>query len=101
MPSFRITLAVGALRAGVAPESVVPVAAGAASALTTVEASELAVVAGSARVIVRFTADDHAEAWRVGGEVRSATANVARVITAQVTERVKSRWLPVYPPSGI
>jgi len=95
MPSFRITLTVGALRVGVAADSVVPVAARAASALTTVEAAELAVVAGSARVVVRFAAEGAAEALQVGHQVRAATLAVAEVTGAQVTERVKSRWVPV------
>lgn len=95
MPSFRITLTVGALRDGVTPESVVPTAARAAAEMATVEASELAVVAGEARVIVRFSADDPAEALRIGVHVRAVTADVAQLLGARVTERVRSRWLPV------
>ncbi|KFF60830.1 hypothetical protein JF66_01595 [Cryobacterium sp. MLB-32] len=95
MPSYRITLTVGDLRDGVTPDSVVPTAARAAAEMATVEASELAVVSGEARVIVRFSAENPAEALRVGLHVRQATADVARLLGAQVTERVRSRWLPV------
>jgi hypothetical protein len=50
MPSYRITLGVGALRAGTDPQSVLPTAAAAARELTTVEAWDLAVVRGEARM---------------------------------------------------
>ena len=95
MPSFRITLIIGALRAGVAPDSVLPHLAAATAELTTVEASDLAVVAGSPRAIVRFTADDAAMALRVGERVLAAARGAVEPVSWQVTERVKARWYPV------
>ncbi len=95
MPSFRITLIIGALRPGVAPDTVLPTLAAAAAELTTVEASDLAVVAGSPRAIVRFTADDAAMALRVGEHVLAAARAAVEPMSWQVTERVKARWHPV------
>ena len=95
MPSFRITLIIGALHPGVAPHSVLSHLAAAAAQLTTVEASDLAVVAGSPRAIVRFTADDAAMALRVGDHVLAAARAEVEPVSWQVTERVKARWYPV------
>ena len=95
MPSFRITLIIGALLPGVAPDSVLPNLAAAAAELTTVEAADLAVVAGSPRAIVRFTADDAAMALRVGAHVLATARTEVEPASWQVTERVKARWNPV------
>jgi hypothetical protein len=87
-------MTIGSLRPGVAPERVLPTAAAAASELTIVEASSVNVVAGSARVTVRFTADSVNQALEVGGHVVTATAVVAEPVTWVVTERIKGRWYP-------
>ena len=88
-------MTIGSLHAGSAPESVLPAAAAEAAEMTTVEASDLAVVAGSARATVRFTADDAATALRIGAHALEGTRARAGVVTWQVTERVHGRWLPV------
>jgi hypothetical protein len=95
MPSYRVIMSIGALQPGVRPDAVLPAAAAAAAELTTVEASDLAVVAGSARATVRFTAEDADAALAVGRHVVAGTRRVADPVTWQVTERVKGRWLPV------
>lgn len=95
MPSYRVTMTIGALRPGVRPDAVLPAAARAAAERTTVEASDLAVVAGSARATVRFTADDGASALAIGEHVLAATRRVAEPVSWLVTERVGGRWLPV------
>ncbi|TFB93673.1 MULTISPECIES: hypothetical protein [Cryobacterium] len=95
MPSFRIEMTIGAVKPGVAPQSVLPAAAAAAAALTTVEASDLAVVAGAARATVRFSADDPSDALRIGHAVLVATGRVADPQSWRVTERIRGRWLPV------
>ena len=95
MPSFRVTIAVGALRAGVAPDSVLPGAASAAAELTTVEASGLSVVAGSARITVRFVADDPELAVQIARHVAASTDALAETISWETTERVKGRWYAV------
>jgi len=88
-------MTIGALRPGVAPESVLPTAASAAGELTAVEASDLSVVAGSARIIVRFTTDDAASALRIGRQVVVATQGVAEPVSWQVTELLRGRWCVV------
>ncbi|MEC5185096.1 hypothetical protein RCH12_002572 [Cryobacterium sp. MP_3.1] len=95
MPSYRVIMSIGTLQPGVRPEAVLPAAAGAAAELTTVEASDLAVVAGSARATVRFTADDGTAALAIGDHVVAQTRLVAAPVSWLVTERVKGRWLPV------
>jgi hypothetical protein len=95
MPSYRITVSVGVLRAGVAPASVLPTAAGAAREMTTVESSDLDVVAGEARLTVRFTAPDDDEATAVANRVRTAVGAVASVYNPRVTRRWGARWNPV------
>jgi hypothetical protein len=98
MPSFRVTIAVGALRRGVAPQSVLPAAASAAQALTTLEASELSVVRGAPRITVRFACDDDAAAVSVARQVTEAARQVVEVATWQVTRRDGGKWYPVRPP---
>jgi len=95
MPSYRVVMSIGALQPGVRPDAVLPAAARAAAEHTTVEASDLAVVAGQARATVRFTADDNAAALTIGRHVVAETRLVADPVTWQVTERVKGRWFPV------
>ena len=95
MPSFRVTLTIGALKSGVSAEAVLPAAADAAAELTTVEASDLGVVAGAARITVRFTADDAELALQLGHHVVASTRTVAEVLNWKVTERVKGRWYVV------
>jgi len=95
MPSYRVIMTIGALQPGVRPDAVLPAAAAAAAERTTVEASDLAVVAGSARATVRFTADDGTAALAIGDHVVAQTRLVAAPVTWLVTERVKGRWLPV------
>jgi hypothetical protein len=95
MPSYRVILSIGALQPGVRPDAVLPAAAAAAAELTTVEASDLAVVTGSARATVRFTADDGDAAMAIGDHVVACTRRVAVPVSWLVTERVKGRWLPV------
>lgn len=95
MPSYRITITIGALRPGVEPPSVLPAAARAADELTTVEASDLGVVSGMPRIVVRFTADDAATAQTIARHVVTTVSTLAEPLAATVTERVKSRWYVV------
>jgi len=92
VPSFRVELAVGAVAAGVDPRTVLPLAAEAASALTVVEAFDVGVVAGEARLIVRFAEDDADVARQIGEHVASTVAAVARVDSYRITQRVGNRW---------
>jgi hypothetical protein len=92
VPSYRVILSVGALRAGTPPEDVVPAAARSAAALAVVEASGVDVVRGEARITVRFTADDPASAAAVARRAVDGTGEVAEVVSWRLTERVGGRW---------
>ena len=91
MPSYRVTLVVGALRG--APDAVLPAARAAASDLAVLEASDLQVVRGEARVVVRFTADDSELAAQVAEHVASVTATAAEITGWRLTERVGGTWV--------
>ncbi len=95
MPSYRITVTIGALRPGVEPPSVLPSAAHAAAELTTVEASDLGIVSGMPRITVRFTGDDPENARRIAAHVLTVVSSLAEPLATTVTERVKDRWLVV------
>jgi hypothetical protein len=95
MPSYRVTLAVGALAPGAAPDRVLPTAKDAAAELAIVEAADIQVVSGQARVVVRFTEDDAEVAEQIARHVAWATSKVAAVASWRLTERVGGRWGPV------
>ncbi|MFC7404598.1 hypothetical protein [Georgenia alba] len=86
---------VGLLRPGVVPEDVLPRAATAAAEMTTVEAKDVGVVRGRARITVRFTSDDDAFAQSVAARVHAAVAELADVGGSEVTRRSRGRWEPV------
>lgn len=100
VPSFRVTLTIGALRPGVQPEAVLPFAADATATRAVVEASDLAVVRGAARIIVRFTAEDAWVAWRIGRDVVGDVRQVAEPVAWTVTMRDGARWYPVHAPDA-
>ncbi|AWB88503.1 hypothetical protein [Homoserinimonas hongtaonis] len=95
MPSYRITITIGALRPGVKPEQVLPAATEAAAAITTVEAFDLGIVAGAPRIVIRFTADDESVARRVAVHVIQATHAVAEALHPKLTRRDGGRWYVV------
>jgi len=92
MPSYRVSLAVGMLQPGVDPAVVLPAAAAAARELTTVEASDVGVTAGRARITVRFMADDDGEAHRVADAVRDRVEALAATSDHRLTRRWGNRW---------
>lgn len=96
MPSYRVTMSIESLHPGIDPAAVVPRAAATAAELTTVEASDLTIVAGAARVIVRFTADDGASALQIGAHVVADLRSIAELRASLVTERIKGTWVPVH-----
>jgi hypothetical protein len=96
--SYRVTLIVGRLRPGATPEQVLPAAADAAAELARVEARDLEVVAGEARIVVRFLADDDAHARSVAGRVVGEVSGLATVPASVITRREGSRWVPVLTP---
>lgn len=94
MPSYRVTLAVGLLHPGADPEAVLPAAAAAARALTTVEAYDVGVVRGEARVTVRFLADTDAAAHTVADAVEAGVRARAATSGGRLTRRWGARWHP-------
>ena len=95
MPSYRVTIVVGQLRSGVRPDTVLPAAAAAGRDLTTVESSDVSVVAGQARITVRFMADDDPAAARVADHICATTGAVADLGGVTLTRRYGGRWSPV------
>jgi len=92
VPSFRVIVSVGLLLAGVRPDAVVPAAAAAVAELAVVEASSLDVVAGEARVTVRFTADTVDDAIPVAEHAVERIQSLAHTGPWRLTERVAGRW---------
>ncbi|WP_431245254.1 hypothetical protein [Leifsonia xyli] len=92
MPSFRVIVPVGRLRPGVDPRSIEPAAADAAREQAVVEASSVDVVAGEARLTVRFTGDDVRSAIRVAEHTIARIETLAETGDWRVTERVGGRW---------
>lgn len=92
MPSYRVIVSVGALRLGVAPQTVEPAAVAAAAERTVVEASSVEVVAGAARLTVRFVADAVPEAVAVAEHTVERVRSLASVGAWRLTERVGGRW---------
>ena len=95
MPSYRVTIVVGQLHRGVRPETVLPAAVEAGRDLTTVEASDVSVVAGRARITVRFMADDGPAAGRVADHVCATTGALAELGEVTLSRRYGGRWYPV------
>ncbi|MEO6826037.1 MAG: hypothetical protein ABI170_01835 [Microbacteriaceae bacterium] len=95
MPSFRVTMSVGALLPGTDPAGLLPVAADAARELTTVEAADIRLVRGAAQLVVRFTAADDADAARIARHTRTVTGGAAQLSTCSVTRRAGGRWNPL------
>lgn len=83
-------MAMGALHGS--PDAVLPTARAAASAVAVLEASDVQVVRGEARIVVRFTADDREAAEQVAAHVAAVTSTAADVTGWRLTERVGARW---------
>lgn len=77
MPSYRVSVGVGALRSGVDPAAILPSLRDALAELTTVEAADLGVASGEARITIRFLAEDAALAWQLADAVRARLAEFA------------------------
>ncbi len=100
MPSYRVTATVGLLRPGTRPQDVLPEAVAAARALTVVEAHDVGVVRGAARVTVRFEATGDGEARRVGWAVLTRLDELAETTDGRLTRRYGNRWLPPRRPNA-
>lgn len=96
MPSYRVAMGVGLLRPGAEPADVLPSAAAAARTLATVEASDIAVVSGEARITVRFTVPDDDRAFTVAQHVVATVESLAVTARPTLTRRAGPRWTPVH-----
>ena len=92
MPSYRVTMTIGALRPGVSPAQVQPSAEDAAREVAVLESSNVDIVRGEARLAVRFTADDGELALQVARHVVASTGALAAVGHSTVTERDGGTW---------
>lgn len=95
MPSYRVVMALGTMHPGAHPADVLPRAADAAREHTAVEAADIGIVRGVARVTVRFEAPDDLTAARIGRVVAERTELLVEVEVARVTRRWGSRWSPL------
>jgi hypothetical protein len=95
MPSYRVTITIGRLSLGVRPDAVLPTAAEAAAEFATVEASDVAVVRGAARITVRFAEEDSEVALSIGEHIVARTSALAEPVAWAVTVRDGGRWYPV------
>ncbi|MBT0993112.1 hypothetical protein KIN34_02235 [Cellulomonas sp. DKR-3] len=92
MPSYRARAFVGLLRPGASAPALLPDAVDLARTLVTVEASDLEVVRGRARVTIRYQADDDASARRAGWAVLHHLDERAEIEGRTVTRRYGNRW---------
>jgi hypothetical protein len=92
VPSYRITMTVGALRPGTDPAAVLPAAAAEAARVATLEANDIQVIRGEPRLTVRFTAEDDPAAERIAAAVRARTAELVDVPRASITRRDGGAW---------
>ena len=92
MPSYRVTMIVGSLELGVRPEEVLPTLTQAIADYTTVEASDVTVVKGSPRVVVRFTADTDEAAYLIAEQGVDGSRVSVEPIAWQLTRRVGGSW---------
>jgi len=95
MPSYRVTLVVGSLQPGVDPQRILPTAKDAALELAVVEAADVQVVSGQARIVIRFAADEGEIAAQIGQHVASTVSTLASVTRWSITERVRNLWVAV------
>ncbi|PYY60566.1 hypothetical protein DEJ17_05180 [Curtobacterium sp. MCSS17_011] len=95
MPSYRVTLAIGALATGTAPDAVLPAASALVREHAVVEAEDVRLLRGVPCAVVRFEAEDD----RVAAAVREAAVDglrdVVEIRSDVVTRREGGRWIPV------
>lgn len=80
------------MRAGASPDRVIPTVADAAAELVTVEASDVQLVRGTPRIVVRFTCDDDELAEQVAAHAASVASTVVDVNGWFLTRRDGGRW---------
>jgi hypothetical protein len=97
MPSYRFTATVGMLRPGVAAASVLPTLTTDARSLAIVEASNVSVVAGKARLVIRFTGEDDPDAVSIAEGIAGFALELVELHEIGLTRRAKQAWIDVSP----
>ncbi len=93
-------MTMGTLRPGVDPADVLPAAAAAGATLTTVEASQVAVARGEARLTIRFTGEDDELALQIARHVVSVTDGSAQVTAWRMTKLTHGEWRVAHSEPG-
>ncbi|MFJ3321186.1 hypothetical protein [Curtobacterium sp. NPDC086286] len=95
MPSYRVTLAVGALAPGTAPDAVLPEAARLVAELVVVEARDVRLLRGVPCAVVRFESPSDDVADAVAEHAATGLRATAEVRSVVVTRRDGGRWTPI------
>lgn len=95
MPSYRAILPIGDVRPGHSPEEVMDSAVAAVSSIATVEHTDIQILSGVPRIVVRFTIDDDVDARFVAGAMKDAVSRVAATGAGRLLLRRGGRWIPV------
>lgn len=97
MPSYRAILPIGEVHPGQHPEMVLDSAVAAVSSITTVEHTDIQILSNVPQIVVRFTADDDADARFASSAMADAVSRVATTGTMRLLLRRGGRWVPVRP----
>ncbi|MDO8106047.1 hypothetical protein Q6348_02420 [Isoptericola sp. b441] len=95
MPSYRVRIVVGLMRAGADPAAVLPTAIEAGRDLTAVEHGQIEIAAGRPRLTVRYEAPDDLTAAGFGRAIVERVDELVDVEVSRVTRRWGSRWYPL------
>lgn len=95
VPSYRVTLAIGALAPGVAPDAVLPAAARLVAELAVVEAQDVRLLRGVPCAVVRYEAGEDELAVAVARHAVDGLAGTVEVRSDRVTRRDGARWTPI------
>jgi hypothetical protein len=95
VPSYRVTLAVGALAPGVAPDAVLPAAARLVAEQVVVEAQDVRLIRGVPCAVVRYEAGDDELAIAVARLAVAALRDTVEIRSDRVTRRDGGTWTPI------
>jgi hypothetical protein len=95
VPYYRITISLVALRASAEPAAVLSVTAAEVARIVTLEANDIQVARGEARLTVRSMGDDDAAAERVAGAIRARTDELMDLPRASIARRDGGAWTPI------
>ncbi|WP_147392081.1 hypothetical protein [Amnibacterium setariae] len=92
MPSYRVVLTVGRVHPGGNAQAVLPAAANAVGALTTVEAKSVGVRQGRAEATVRFEAVDDEIAKQIAPVAAQSAGAHAEILEVALRRQNGTRW---------